>query len=136
MFNINFIFMIAFSLAICYGAVLSFRQARERRAEMSRSAYRKKLISLCFGVAAVLICFGFWFLWLHYDETKPTMADDSVGRIYSIGNHGHVVFLTFTERCCLFLLGTVAFMAFLSSFILDRRARKSLIQPEPDSTRQ
>jgi|SRR5882672_7749810 len=125
---------IAVIAVISYGAVLFYRQTREKRAEMSQLTYKRTLISLSFGIAAVLIWFALAFLYLRYDATRATMADESAGRIYSITNHGHVVFLTLAERCYLFLLGTVAFASFLCSYIFDRKVKKSLAEPEPGPT--
>jgi len=62
MVDMNLIFIIAFSLTICYGVGLSYRQIRERKAEVSQSTYRKKVISLCLGAAAVFI----WFVFCSY----------------------------------------------------------------------
>lgn len=136
MVDVNLIFIIAFGLTVCYGAGLSYRQIRERKAEVSQSTYRKKVISLCLGAAAVLVWFSLWFLYLHYDETRPTTADESSGRIYSLSNHDHVVFLTLMERWYLFLLGIIAFVLFLCGYVLGQRVRKSLVEPEQDGTCQ
>jgi hypothetical protein len=129
----NFIFMTAFGLVLCYGVAMSYRQIREGRAEMSHSTYRNKVISLGLGAVAVLIWFGLSLLYLQYDETRPTIANESSGRIYAISNHGHVVFLTLKERCYLFLFGTIAVVSFLCGYILDRGTRKSLTESGADS---
>jgi cytochrome bd-type quinol oxidase subunit 2 len=133
MSDANLIFVIAFSAVICYGAMLFYRQTRERRAEMTRAAYKGKMTSLCFGFAGVLIWFWLGFLCLHYDGTRPTLADESSGRIYSLSNHGHIVFLTFMERSYLLLLGIIAVVLVLCSYILDRRS-KSHGAPESGSS--
>ena len=126
MFDVNLIFLIAFSAAICYGSVLYYRQIRERaRRDVTLSLYRSKVVSICFGTAGVLIWFGCGFLYLHYDGTRPTSPDASSGRIYSLSNHGHVVFLTLTARYYLFLLGTIAISSLLWGYVLDRTIAKS-----------
>jgi hypothetical protein len=71
-----------------------------------------------------------------YDETRPTAADQALGRIYSLSNHGHVVFMTLTEWCYLFLLGITALALFLGGHVLEQRVRKSLAASDQDSTPQ
>ena len=46
-----------------------------------------------------------WFfaagLGLHFDASKPTQPDPTIGRIYELSNHGHVVYLTLREQLTL-----------------------------------
>ena len=103
---------------------------------MRDSTFRQKVLSRLLVTVAVLIWFGCCYLYIHYDETRPTIADELSGRIYSISNHGHIVYLTWGEQSGLFLLGLGAFVCFFCGYLLDRRLRNKLAQSDQGNPRR
>ena len=117
----DLIFTLVLSLVVCWGTALSYRKIRDEHDGMPISMFRQKVLSLLLMSSAVLIWFGCFYLSVRYDWTRPTLADDLSGRIYSLSNHGHVVYLTMTERG-LFALAFAALVCFVSGYLLHRRA--------------
>ena len=93
---------------------------------MSDSWFPTKVVSRLLGTSGVLIWFGCMHLYDHNDETRPTVADELSGRVYSVNNHGHIVSLDWTEPSTLIWLSLVALVCFPSGAILDRRFRNGL----------
>jgi hypothetical protein len=65
----------------------------------------------------------FYYLTNHYDRTRPTVAQDECGRVYSLNSHGHIVYLTTTEQYRLRFLVAAAVACFVSGFLVDRKVR-------------
>jgi hypothetical protein len=91
-----------------------------------------KLCGICavIGVTCATIA---GIVWNFYDFTRPKIAAPLVGRIYPLNTHGHVVYLTSSERLWLWLLlGGFGVFALLAAIIqlslrnreLDRRLRR------------
>jgi hypothetical protein len=95
---------------------------------MTDSTFRQKVFSRLLVTGAVLIWFACWHLGVHYDKSRPARADELSGRIYSINNHGHIVYLTLAEQCGLFSLGFAAVACFISGYLLDRKGQKDFSQ--------
>jgi hypothetical protein len=58
-------------------------------------------------IMAVLVCLSAMFLFVHYDDTRPTLKQPAEGRVYPWSNHGHVVYLTQKEQLQLYILGGI-----------------------------
>ena len=79
------------------------------------------------SVAALIMWFSFFGLYLYYDATRSTVGRPAEGRIYELNNHGHRVYLTRQERFGLRGLEGCSVAAFAVAFALgrwtERRAR-------------
>ncbi|MFZ0782007.1 MAG: hypothetical protein WAM86_12755 [Candidatus Sulfotelmatobacter sp.] len=92
---------------------------------------KKSKVALIFWILFFLsLFFNFW-LWQFFAQTRPTAPDPANGRIYSIDNHGRVVYLTMIEYCAAYahwvLTPIVAFALIVLRFIgiLAKDHRKS-----------
>ena len=85
---------------------------------------RLRLISRTLVASALLVWAYFYYLSNHYDDTRPTVADEVSGRVYPLKSHGHVVYLTMTEEYLVRFLVFAAVGCFISGFIVDRRFRR------------
>ena len=70
------------------------------------------------SVAALIMWFSFFGLYLYYDATRSTVGRPAEGRIYELNNHGHRVYLTRQERFGLQGLEGCAVAAFAVAFAL------------------
>jgi hypothetical protein len=82
------------------------------------------------GVAAL---FGFNRVYRHYQSTCPTVADENAGRIYSLNEHDHIVYLSWSEQFSLISLALAAAVCFFSGYLLHRKIRKALVGPKHDN---
>jgi hypothetical protein len=89
-----------------------------------------KLIPKVLACAALVVWFGFIYLFLQYDATRPTSPQPAQGRVHGSNNHGHVTYLTEQEEGYLNLLQIGA----VSLFIIA--ALTGYFQREPDKMAQ
>ena len=86
-------------------------EAWEKRQQWERFL-RTKLgkATMALGWFALLVGFCYGGLWQYYDATRPTQTLPSLGRTFELDTHGHVVFLTPSEKLRLDVLqyGTIA----------------------------
>jgi multisubunit Na+/H+ antiporter MnhB subunit len=68
---------------------------------LARGRHRKaaRTVAGALSVGAFVAWLGFFYLFLRYDSTRPSLPGASTGRVYAQNNHGHVVYLTKHERC-------------------------------------
>jgi hypothetical protein len=85
---------------------------------------RLRLISRTLVASALLVWAYFYYLSNHYDDTRPTVADEVSGRVFPLNSHGHVVYLTMTEEYLIRFLVLAAVGCFISGFVIDRRFRR------------
>jgi hypothetical protein len=76
------------------------------------------------GVAVVLFL-AFVTVWYQYAETRPRVAEPSIGRIYSLDTHGVVVYLTQLEQSRLYALAWGAGLCFLLGAIIGIFVKKT-----------
>ncbi len=91
-------------------------------------------------LGSVIACFGLitWFalagLWEHYSYTKPTVRNPALGRVYSLANHGTVVYLNRQELQLLHVVEGLAFVGIVTFLVIcakyQYRAKKSPLQPK------
>ena len=78
------------------------------------------------GACALALWFGHIALFLQYTGTRPKAPRPESGQIYSINNHGTVVYLNYSETMYLRLLAGSAVAIFIGGVVLDRFAAKSI----------
>jgi hypothetical protein len=76
------------------------------------------------AVLSVLIWFSAFFLYLHYDATRPTSRQPVEGRVYAWNNHGHIVYLTKGEQVQLYALGVIAGSFFVTAAALGYSGKR------------
>ena len=74
---------------------------------------------------ALAVWLGFIYLFLQYDATRPTVRRPEQGRVHTLNNHGHVVYLTGHEQENLDHLEWLAFVLFAIAFLIDFSLRES-----------
>ena len=81
--------------------------------------YRKSArgIASFLGFSGLAVWFFHFYVWNQYDQTRPTHADYSIGRVHGLNNHGHVVYLTDEEDAGLTNLRILAFSLFGGGFL-------------------
>ena len=81
--------------------------------------YRKlaRTVSTSLGFLGLAVWFYHFYVWDQYDRTRPIHADYSSGRVHSLNNHGHVVYLTDEEDARLRNLTILAFSLFGCGFV-------------------
>ena len=124
MFDSDLFITVVLCLLVCWGFLLSYKETRKEQGGRPDLISRQKILARVLVTTAVLVWFVCWHLGVHYDGTHPTVADRISGRIYSLINHGHTVYLTLTERCTLFSLAITALVCFVFGYFIDRRVRK------------
>lgn len=72
---------------------------------------------------------AFFYSTHYYQNTRPTVSDEQSGRIYSLNEHGHIVYLTLGEQCGLFSLVFVAVGCFISGYLIERRFQNAIAEP-------
>ena len=100
---------------------------------MSSSIFRQRAVARWLVAAALLIWSVFFCLTFQYQNSLPTVADEQSGRVYSLNEHGHIVYLTLGEQCGLFALIFAAVGCFVSGYVIDRKARNALAESSPNS---
>jgi hypothetical protein len=125
----DLLFWLFIGVAICIGLASSFKKTRG----MSPSSFRRWALSQLLVTAALLIWFSFARVYRHYQSTCPTVADENAGRIYSLNEHGHVVYLTWSEQSSLISLALATAVCFFSGYLVDRKIRKALAGPKQDN---
>jgi hypothetical protein len=73
-----------------------------------------RAISSFLGISGLAVWFFHFCVWNQYDQTRPTRADYSTGRVHGLNNHGHVVYLTDEEDARLTRLTILAFSLMVS----------------------
>jgi hypothetical protein len=73
---------------------------------------------------ALAVWLGFIYLFLQYDATRPTVRQPEQGRVYTLNNHGHVVYLTGHEQENLDHLEWLAFVLFAIAFLIGFSLRE------------
>ena len=68
---------------------------------------------LASGILSLCFWFSSAFFWWYLDANRPTMADPSGGRTYSLHTHGSVVYLTSNEQHLLYGLISCGIVFFL-----------------------
>jgi hypothetical protein len=135
MINIDILFTILLSLVMVYGAVLHYRYWRRDNAGSPRILNQRKIIALTLSVGGVVLWFICSAVYLYYDRTRSDIPDAQLGRLYSLMNHGHVVYVTLMERNSLILLAVAAGLLFLSGYIVDRNVRNSIARVVEENQR-
>ena len=83
---------------------------------------------------------GVFLYYMGLDEqfmhTRPTVANPSTGRIYSLNNHGFVVYLTSAEQKRLHILALMAAFFFLIAVLIGVFIETSWRNPKPWETRR
>jgi len=74
---------------------------------------------------ALAVWLGFMYLSLQYDATRPTVIQPAQGRVYTLNNHGHVVYLTAHEQDNLDHLEWLAIVLFAIAFSIGFSLRES-----------
>src|SRR2546422_7102375 len=78
-----------------------------------------KVLSLLAQIVCGASGLGAIALWMYYDYTRPTVAEPSSGRIYELGTHGSLVYLTQAEKfrleALMWIFGVFAVVAVLIS---------------------
>ena len=131
MFDSDLFITVVLCLLVCWGFLLSYKEIRREQGGRPDFISRQKVLARVLVTTAVLVWFVGWHLGVHYGGTRPTAADEISGRIYSLTNHGHTVYLTLTERVNPLLFGNhclaiTALVCFVSGYFIDRRVRKNI----------
>jgi hypothetical protein len=125
MVDIDVPFTILLSLVMIYGAVSQYKDWRRDNAGLPSTHYRRRIIALTLSAGGVLLWFFCSALCLHYDRSRSNIADAQSGRVSALTNHGHVVYVTLTERNSLIFLAVSAGLLFVSGYLLDRNVPNS-----------
>ena len=78
-----------------------------------------KRLEVVFGVAALLIGLGDFWLSNQYARTLPSVVDPGAGRIYPFNMHGHIVYLTSGEHTRLYGLIFSSGALFVLAVLID-----------------
>jgi hypothetical protein len=73
--------------------------------------------------SALLTWFGFIYLFLQYDATRPIAPRPAEGRVYASNNHGHITYLTKQEEDQLHSLEIGALSLFMMAALIDHFQR-------------
>jgi hypothetical protein len=76
------------------------------------------------GPLALLCWFSFGGLYVWYDFNRPHVPDASVGRVYSINNHGSIAYLTLREAVVLYGLAGVSAALLLVGVGIEAATRR------------
>src|SRR5450631_306964 len=83
------------------------------------------------AVVALILFLAYIGLWEQYAHTRPTMADSSLGRIYSLNEHGLVVYLNSSEQHRLHILIWTAGLSFLIAILVGVFKKKTSFRDKP-----
>jgi hypothetical protein len=88
---------------------------------LAKGKYRKSghVVGGVLGFLALAIWLFHAWLWYRYDGTRPSLPDASIGAIYPLNTHGHVVYLTKPEDAWLTRLTIIAFGLFGIAFLIQ-----------------
>ena len=89
----------------------------------SRAATTLRTFPKILAWCALLVWFGFIYLFLQYDATRPTVPQRAEGRVYASNNHGHITYLNDSEEDRLHLLEFGALGLFLIASVTDHFQR-------------
>jgi hypothetical protein len=78
------------------------------------------------GATAVLLLILTPYMYFHYADTRPTVPEDKIGRIYPLNVHGRVNYLDRQERLGLYALGGVTVSCILSFGLIAQLKLKRL----------
>lgn len=96
-----------------------------------RTARRWQLIGKWLSAVGFSLWLGGFYLFFHYEATRPHTANASTGRIYALNNHGFRTFLTRGESVRLYAvlgLGAAIMIAGMAVGRLgDKRDRSRLM---------
>jgi hypothetical protein len=63
------------------------------------------VVAKLLGAAGVLLLILTAYMYFHYAETRTTVPEDKIGRIYPLNVHGRVIYLARQEQLGLYALG-------------------------------
>ena len=88
---------------------------------LANGKYRKPshVVAGILAFLALAIWFSNVYMWFEYDRTRPVLPDASVGRVYPLNSHGHVVYLTQYENSRLTRLTVLAATLFGIAVIIE-----------------
>jgi hypothetical protein len=88
---------------------------------LANGKYRKPchVVAGILGFFALAIWFSNVYIWLEYDRSRPLLPDASVGRVYPLNSHGHVVYLTQNENSRLTRLTILAVILFGIAVLIE-----------------
>lgn len=89
------------------------------------------MVETCSAVIALGLWLTYMGLWERYARTRPTAADPSVGRVYSLNEHGVIVYLTSAEQHRLHILAWAAAISFLIAVLIGVFIKKSWRRSKP-----
>ena len=78
-----------------------------------------RYIGLASGVLWLVLFFTAAALWLHYDRTRPPVADPTIGRVYPLNTHGSIVYLAHAERLELYGLIALAIIVGAAMIVIE-----------------
>jgi hypothetical protein len=88
-----------------------------------------------FAVMALGSFFTYMGFWEVYAHNRPTIASESIGRIYPLNNHGVVVYLTASEKLHMDAFLWAAVPLFLIAVLIDVYMRRSDKMSRKNATR-
>ncbi|HVR27219.1 MAG TPA: hypothetical protein VMU26_28310 [Candidatus Polarisedimenticolia bacterium] len=91
MFDSELFITVVLCLLVCWGILLSYQEIRKEHGGRPDLISRQKILARVLVTTPVLVWFVCRHLGLHYDGTRPTVADEISRPIYSLTNHGHTV---------------------------------------------
>ena len=71
------------------------------------------------GNLSLALWIGWYWLWIHYAQTRSSSPDPSTGRTYLLDTHGHLVYLVSTERFRLYVLAWSGALLFIAAVLID-----------------
>jgi len=72
------------------------------------------VVARLLGATGVLLMILTAYMYFHYADTRPTVPEDKIGRIYPLNVHGRVIYLVRQEQLGLYVLGGVTVSCILS----------------------
>jgi hypothetical protein len=76
------------------------------------------------AIAAVLVWFTAFALFLHFADTRPTSPAPIEGRTYAWNDHGRFVYLNKSEQSQLYALGGIAGAFFVTAAFLGLSVKR------------
>jgi hypothetical protein len=93
----------------------------------SRSGQRLwMMVARLLGAAGVLLMILTAYMYFHCADTRPTVPEDKIGRIYPLNVHGRVIYLARQEQLGLYALGGVTVSCILSFGLIVQLKLKRL----------
>jgi hypothetical protein len=130
MLDVNVISALTVCLALCWWLVRPLVTSNRRGIGKFHPMSRKEVQSRLLMTAAVAIWTVFLCLMDHYDQTRPTVANEQSGQTHPLTNHGHVVYLTGMENFGQFFLPATAALCFISGYLIYRRLTNTFSETE------